>query len=135
MSHVFTTEGLKKTRWSEHLFRFGFGGAVTVVTSLLAHRWGPALGGLFMAFPSILPASLTLVKSHDGRRKTVADARGARAGTVALAAFALTVTLLASRVGACATLAAALGAWILSSGAVWLLLFRKEAKAEEAEAK
>ena len=53
---------------------------------------------LFLAFPAILPASLTLVKEHDGRRKTCDDARGSRLGALGMLAFAIVVAILAPRV-------------------------------------
>ena len=64
---------LRKAHAWELALRFTFGGLVTVGTGLVAHRWGPSIGGLFLAFPSILPASLTLTKRHDGRRDAVDD--------------------------------------------------------------
>jgi hypothetical protein len=39
-------------------------GAITAAAGLIAGLYGPTIGGLFLAFPSILPASLTLV-AHD----------------------------------------------------------------------
>src|SRR5262249_52044444 len=68
----------------EYCVRFLFGGAVTLGTGIIAHAWGPEIGGLFLAFPAILPASLTLVKRHDGCPPVIAGARGACLGAVAL---------------------------------------------------
>jgi hypothetical protein len=48
-------------------------------------------GWLFLAFPSILPASLTLVVQHDGRRAAADDALGSVVGAVGLAAFGAVV--------------------------------------------
>ncbi len=69
---------LKDTRPWEYAVRFAFGGAIAVITGVIGHLWGPWIAGLFLAFPAILPASLTLVKQHDGRCKAIDDARGAR---------------------------------------------------------
>jgi hypothetical protein len=52
--------------------------------------------GAAQAFPAILPASLTLVARHDGRKQAVAEAGGAILGAVALGVFAATAWLLAS---------------------------------------
>src|SRR5690242_9999225 len=84
---------LKKTKAWEYLVRFAFGGVIAVVTGLVAHVWGPMIAGLFLAFPAILPASITLVKEHGSRTDAVDDARGARLGSVGLSAFALVVLL------------------------------------------
>ena len=42
------SSGLKQTRWHEFLLRFAIGGAITVIAGLIAKRWGPAVGGLFL---------------------------------------------------------------------------------------
>jgi hypothetical protein len=36
------------------------GGLVTVITGIVAKNWGPVIGGLFLAFPAIFPASATI---------------------------------------------------------------------------
>src|SRR5262249_24539972 len=68
--------GLRKTRAWEYGLRFVLGGVVTACTGLVVHAFGPSIGGLFLAFPAFLPASLTLVRQHDGRAEAVDDARG-----------------------------------------------------------
>jgi hypothetical protein len=40
----------------EWAVRFLFGGAVCVAAGLIARRFGPGVGGLFLAFPAIFPA-------------------------------------------------------------------------------
>ncbi|TMA76496.1 MAG: DUF3147 family protein [Deltaproteobacteria bacterium] len=61
---------------------------------LVAREWGPSAGGLFLAFPAILPASLTLVARHDSRGDAADDARGAVLGAAALIVFAAVVLML-----------------------------------------
>ena len=114
-------EGLKKSAWWEHLLRFVFGGAVTVGTGLVGHHWGDVVGGLFLACPAILPASLALVKRHDGRHDAVADARGARLGALGLAAFGFVVWPLAPSIGPVA-LALATVAWLVVAVGSWWLV-------------
>jgi hypothetical protein len=77
-----------KKPW-EFLLRFAFGGAVTVATQLIARAFGPEIAGLFLAFPAILPASLTLLWQHDGPLEASRDATGAMAGSIALVPFAV----------------------------------------------
>ena len=60
---------LRKTKGSEYLVRFMLGGAVTVLTGLIASHYGPAIGGFFLAFPAIFPASATLVERHERDKK------------------------------------------------------------------
>src|ERR1700726_4477845 len=90
-----------RTRWYEYAVRFVFGGAITVVSDLLAKHYGPAFGALFMAFPAIFPASATLVEKHEkekkqragifhtnrGRQAAALAAAGAAMGSVGLVTF------------------------------------------------
>jgi hypothetical protein len=111
--------GLRRTRAWEYGLRFVFGGVVTACTGLVAQEFGPSIGGLFLAFPAILPASLTLVKRHDGRAEAVDDARGARLGTVGLAAFAVVVWRTTAAWPPPLTLATATLAWIAVGVGAW----------------
>jgi Protein of unknown function (DUF3147) len=65
----FKPSALRQTRWYEYLIRFGLGGAMTAVAGLIAARFGPVIGGLFLAFPAIFPASVTLIEKHVRERK------------------------------------------------------------------
>src|SRR5579862_7907850 len=92
-----------KTKWYEYAVRFVFGGLITVSAGLITKSFGPTVGGLFLAFPAIFPASATLIDKHEKEKKTRAgfdgtvrgclaaslDARGAKMGSVALIVFAL----------------------------------------------
>jgi uncharacterized protein DUF3147 len=96
---------LQKTKWYEYLVRFVFGGTITVLAGLIAKEYGPVLGGLFLAFPAIFPASATLVQKHEkekkkkagitktirGRQAAALDAYGAALGSVGLFFFGLIV--------------------------------------------
>jgi hypothetical protein len=110
-------------QWWEYALRFVFGGIITVTTGLLARYIGPAFAGMFLAFPAILPASLTLVKQHEGRKKAADDARGARVGAIGLLGFALVVSLTATSWPAAAVLAVATAAWLAVSLAVWAVVY------------
>src|SRR5262245_6661790 len=102
---------LSQTRWYEYLIRFALGGAMTVIAGLIASRFGPIVGGLFLAFPSIFPASATLIEKHVRERKENAglsgdrrgkeaaalDAAGAVLGSLGLAAFAIVIWLAIER--------------------------------------
>jgi len=112
---------------SEYLVRFAFGGSLTAITGLIAHAWGPAVGGLFLAFPAILPASLTLVARHEGRAKAAREARGAVLGAVALGVFAITTSLLAVHASPVVTLTVATIAWLAVSVVLWWVFFRRRA--------
>ncbi len=126
------TSGLKRSKWYEYATRFAFGGAVTAVAGLIAKRYGPVIGGLFMAFPAILPASATLIekletekkeragKDAGGRGRVAAgvDAIGASMGAFGLGAFALVVwKMLPSETGI--VLAGATLVWLIVSVSAW----------------
>jgi hypothetical protein len=103
----FKPSALPQARWYEYLVRFGLGGAMTLVAGLIAARFGPVIGGLFLAFPAIFPASATLIEKHVRERKEKAgllgarrgkeaaalDAVGAAIGSFGLAAFGLVIWL------------------------------------------
>ena len=107
---------------SELAIRFAFGGGITAVTHLIANAWGPVVAGLFLAFPALLPASLTLIRRHDGPREAAEDARGALAGCVALAVFAAVLWWGFGADGSpTVVLAAAVAAWFTVAVALWRL--------------
>ena len=43
-----------------------------------AEKFGPGIGGLFLAFPAIFPASATLIEKHEEQRKQVRGLQGTR---------------------------------------------------------
>lgn len=114
---------LRKSRPWELAVRFAFGGLVTVLAGLVTRHWGPVIGGLLLAFPAILPASLTLVKEHDGKAKAIDDARGGRLGSIGLIAFAATVWLASATWRPAAVLIVATLAWTLVNGTGWALRY------------
>lgn len=115
--------GLKKPRWWEYALRFGFGGVITAATGLIARHFGPVIGGLFLGFPAILPASLTLVKRHDGSKKTFEDACGARLGSVSLVLFGTVAWALAARAKPLVLLLVASVAWLFSGVVLWMTTY------------
>jgi len=69
--------------------------------------------------PAILPASLTLVASQDGRQSAVEEARGAILGAVGLGGFAASVWLLADKVAPGLALTVAAAVWFVISCSLW----------------
>ena len=107
-------------RWREYAVRMAFGGAVTVMTGLIAMWFGPVVAGLFLAFPAILPASVTLVEKHDGDEAASEDAAGAAAGGIGLAAFGAVVWWLGERLAFWEVLALATLVWMAVALTVWV---------------
>ena len=130
----FKLSTLSEPNWREYLTRFALGGAMTVVAGLIAASFGPVVGGLFLAFPAIFPASATLIEKHVRERKEKAglagsrrgkeaaalDAVGAALGSFGLAAFAAVVWLTAGRFAAWA-LVPATAAWVAVAATAWRL--------------
>jgi hypothetical protein len=74
---------LKQTKPHEYAARFLFGGLCTVLAGLIAKRFGPGVGGLFLAFPAIFPAGASLIESHEKQRKAQIHSDGSNRGCVA----------------------------------------------------
>lgn len=127
------TSALKDTRPREYLLRFVFGGAATVLAGIIAKCFGPQLGGLFLAFPAIFPATVTLIEAHERQRKAKIghdgtnrgrlaasiDAAGASLGCIGLAGFAVVLWITLPKHGAPLDLAAAFAAWLVISIVLW----------------
>jgi hypothetical protein len=64
-----STSGPARSHWYEYAIRFVLGGLVTSGAELLAKEFGPSFAGLFLAFPAILPASVTLIEKHEREQK------------------------------------------------------------------
>jgi hypothetical protein len=126
---------LAGTNWKEYALRFLLGGAITVATGLIARKFGPAVGGLFLAFPAIFPASATLIATREkdekrragldgkfrGRDAAAIEARGTATGTLGLLAFALIVWRALPNHHAPAVLVAAAAAWFAVAVLFWRL--------------
>jgi Protein of unknown function (DUF3147) len=89
----FSPSSLRQSRWHEYPVRFALGGLATVVTGLISDRYGGAIGGLFLAFPVIFGASVTLIEKHEIERKRDAGVAGRRRGQMAAALDAAGVAL------------------------------------------
>lgn len=126
---------LLKTRWYEYGVRFVFGGLITVVAGIIAKKYGPEIGGLFLAFPAIFPASATLIEKHEKERKqdagmngtrraaqaVSADAAGASIGTIGLSVFGSLVWKTVPNYPVWLVLGGATVAWCASSFLLWEL--------------
>ncbi len=124
---------LAETRWYEYAVRFLFGGLITATAGLIAKEWGPAVGGLFLAFPAIFPAGATLIEKHEKEKKehagmngtkraaelVGADAVGAAFGSVGLAIFGMIVWQTIPKHSPWLVLTCATAAWLGISLLLW----------------
>ncbi|HSS97556.1 MAG TPA: DUF3147 family protein [Terriglobales bacterium] len=112
-----------------------FGGLATVATGMIAKSYGPIVGGLFLAFPAIFPATATLVEKHTkekkqkahiegtgrARRAVALEARGTMMGSFGLVAFGLVLWRFLVDQPAWLILCAASAAWLGTSILIWEL--------------
>jgi hypothetical protein len=126
---------LAETNWHEYAVRFFSGGIITVMAGIIAKEFGPVIGGLFLAFPAIFPASATLIEKHETEKKERAglkgtkraadavrlDASGAAIGSIGLAVFALVVWRALPDHSALLVLPLATVAWLAVSFFLWEL--------------
>ncbi len=127
--------GLQQTKWHEYALRFVAGGVITVVAGMIVRKWGPGIGGLFLAFPAIFPASATLIEKHERQRKeakglhgeergtyvAAIDALGTAMGSIGLVAFAVIGWWMIPRYPAPLALGGTALAWLLISFSVWTI--------------
>jgi apolipoprotein N-acyltransferase len=102
--------------------RFGFGAGISTVASLIAIAFGARAGGLMLAFPAILPATLTLLEQEESTRKAADDDLGSVLGALGLAAFAAVAWWLLPRAGGAPGLAAAGVAWLATATGCYFLV-------------
>jgi hypothetical protein len=125
-------KGIKPHEWA---VRFIFGGLCCVAAGLIANRFGPGIGGLFLAFPAIFPAGASLIEAHEEKHKARAgldgtnrgravasvDAAGASIGCIGLAGFALVFWLCLPKLETWEVSVVATLVWLLLSTAFWFL--------------
>jgi uncharacterized membrane protein (GlpM family) len=124
---------LRQTKWHQYAIRFVFGGLITAIAGVIAKEYGAGVGGLFLAFPAILPASATLIEEHEkekkqehqmegterGKEAASVDAAGAAMGSIGLFVFAFLVWQFATRHSAWMVLTGATTAWLAVSVLIW----------------
>jgi len=124
---------LGQTKWHDYAVRFLFGGLITAIAGMIAKKFGPGIGGLFLAFPAIFPASATLIEKHEeekkeslglngaarGRSAASIDAAGSSMGSIGLFIFAFVVWQFLPRDRAWMVLGGATVLWLGVSVAIW----------------
>jgi hypothetical protein len=131
----FNPSAWNQGKWYEYALRFLLGGSITAINGFIGKKFGPLVGGLFLAFPAILPATLTLVEKHERQKKeraglngtkrgccaAILEARGAAMGAIGSLAFAVVVWQFLPGHEPWIVLAAATLSWLGVSVLLWLL--------------
>jgi hypothetical protein len=103
---------LRKITAGDMALRFAFGAAASVIAGTVSIAFGARAGGVFLAFPAILPASLTLIEKKEGLLEATQDVVGAVIGSVGLLAFAVVGGAAIRRFNLAVAVACALVAWL-----------------------
>lgn len=115
---------LRNVKSRDLAVRFFAGALTSIVAGALTLALGPRVGGIMLAFPAILAASLTLIESQEDSAEAREDARGATLGGLALAAFAGVVAITVRSLNGAAALALATAAWftvaLVGYAVLWL---------------
>jgi len=111
---------LKNVHAGDLAQRFVFGATVSLMAGIVGLLAGARAGGLFLAFPAILPAALTMIEKNEGRRQAVQDVRGAFFGAVGLVVFALVCDLVILRLPVGVTVLLALVCWTVAALGLYL---------------
>ena len=126
---------LKQTKPHQYGIRFLIGGLCTVVSGLVGNHFGPAIGGLFLAFPAIFPAAASLIENNEkekkrkigangalrGRLAASIDSAGAALGCVGLIGFAVTSWSLLRGHNATLAITMATLVWLVIALGLWLV--------------
>lgn len=129
------TSTVKQTRWHELAVRFVLGGLITAFAGIIGKKYGASVGGLFLAFPAIFPASATLIDKHEKEKKERAglngrgrarqlvsvDAAGTAMGSVGLFVFAILIHEWIQDYRPWLVIGAATVAWMGVSVLMWYL--------------
>jgi hypothetical protein len=102
---------LREIRVKALAWRFAFGAGISIVAGLIGVLAGPRAGGVTLAAPAVLPATLTIIEREEGRGACVTEVEGAVPGAVALVGFALVAAGSLAKLPLAAALIAALVTW------------------------
>lgn len=126
---------LREAKWHQLVLRFLFGGTICVLAGIIAEKYGPGVGGLFLAFPAIFPASATLMENEQkekkerlglhgtirGRKVAGVSAVGSAIGTIGMMVFALIVWQLLPAHSTVPVLLGTTVAWFAVAVTIWRL--------------
>ncbi len=94
-------------------YRFLAGALTSIASGAVTLAFGARVGGILLAFPAILAASLTLIEEQEDSAEAREDARGAVMGGFALGLFAAVAALTLGALSGALALALATVTWFV----------------------
>lgn len=113
---------LRRIRLRDYAVRFALGATISVVAAVVGKVIGVRFGGTLLAFPAILPASLTLIQEEEGTSRAARDAIGAILGAVGLVIFGMVGEATFGRLKPALALALATLGWLVTAFLLYSLL-------------
>jgi Protein of unknown function (DUF3147) len=112
-----------KVRRRDTVVRFAAGAITSIAAGAVTLAFGARVGGMLLAFPAILAASMTLIEEQEDSADAREDARGAIGGGCALAIFAGVAALTLGHMPGALALLVAAAAWLVSAVSIYVLLW------------
>lgn len=106
---------LREVRLRRLGVRFVAGALTSVASGLVSIAISARVGGILLAFPAILAASLTLIEDAEDSAEAREDARGAVMGGCALAVFAAIAALTLASFNSAVALLLATAGWFTAA--------------------
>lgn len=117
-----TPSKLRQVRLRDYAVRFAMGAAISIVAAIVGKVVGVRFGGTLLAFPAILPASLTLIQEKEGTRRADRNAIGAVLGAAGLVIFAMVADATFRRMDPALALTLAVLGWFCTALLLYSLL-------------
>ncbi len=118
----FNSANLKQIRPKDIIIRFIFGVIVSALAGIISSHFGPKIGGSFLSYPAILPASLTLIQAKDSKIESRKQAWGAIFGGVGLVGFSSIGSYLITSLNPLLVLSTLLLIWIIISVGLYFIV-------------
>jgi hypothetical protein len=116
---------LREVRVRDLWVRFLAGALTSISAGVITLAFGPRVGGIFLALPATLAASLSLIEQQEDSGEAREDARGAIMGGAAMALFAVVTALELRHLSGAAALALGAIVWLLAAVAGYALVWRR----------
>jgi hypothetical protein len=120
-----TAKGITEARPRDLIVRFVAGAITSIVAGAITLAAGSRAGGILLAFPAILAASMTLIEEQEDGHEAREDSRGAVLGGCGMLAFAAVVALTLGTLPGAASLALASVAWTVVAVGGYMLIWRR----------